>query len=252
MIARIGPPRQTVVIAHRACPRDAPENSLQGIRMAASLGADYVEVDVRRTRDGVPVLMHDPLLRRTTDTWWPVWTVTSSRLRSARMRSGGEPIPLLADVLAQLPDGLGLAIDIKDATAAPAVLAEVRRRDALGRVLLWSQKGRAVRHLARAQPGVEVALLRDTHTPGADERLIRDAVRWGANAISIHEDALARPLLDRARQRGLRVYAWLQGEPAGYGDAGQRLDGVVTDWVAETRRLLAQASRRGPTPGPEA
>ena len=221
-----------------------------GIHTAASLGADFVEIDVRRTRDGVPVLMHDRLLHRTTDNWWPVWTVPSLRLRNVRLRADGEPVPLLADVLEQLPDGLGLAIDIKDATAAPAVLAEVRRCDALDRVLFWSQKGRAVRHLARAQVGTEVALLRDTHSPRADERLIRDAVRWGANAISIHEDALKRPLLDRARQRGLRVYAWLQDDPTRYDVAGRRLDGVVTDWVAETRRVLAHAER--PTPGQEA
>ncbi len=241
MIARIGPPRQTVVIAHRTCPRDAPENSLDGIRTAASLGADYVEIDIRRTLDGVPVLMHDPLLRRTTDSWWPVWTVTSRRLRNVRLREDGGPVPLLADVLGQLPDSLGLAIDIKDATAAAAVLAEVRRCDALDRVLFWSQKGRAVRHLTSAQGGIEVALLRDTHTPKADERLIRDAVRWGASAISIHEEAVKRPLLDRAKQRGLRVYAWLQDEPARYDVVDGRLDGVVTDWVAETRRALARA-----------
>jgi glycerophosphoryl diester phosphodiesterase len=244
MIARIGPQRQTVVVAHRTCPRDAPENSLEGIRTAASLGADYVEIDVRRTRDRVPVLLHDPLLRRTTDAWWPVWMMTSSRLRRARVRAGGTPVPLLADVLAQLPEGLGLAIDIKDATAAPAVLAEVLRADALDRVLLWSQRGRAVRHLAGAGLGAEVALLRDTHTPRADERLLRDAIRWGATAVSIHETALERPVLHRAREQGLRVYAWLQGEPARYGAEGSRLDGVVTDWVAETRQVLAQASRR--------
>ena len=93
--------------------------------------------------------------------------MTSRRLRNVRLRADGEPVPLLADVLGQLPDGLGLAIDIKDATAAPAVLAEVRRYDALDRVLFWSQKGRAVRHLTSAQSGIEVALLRDTHTPRA-------------------------------------------------------------------------------------
>ena len=50
-----------VIIAHRTSPRDAPENSLEGIRRSAELGADYVEVDVRLTRDGVPVMLHDAL-----------------------------------------------------------------------------------------------------------------------------------------------------------------------------------------------
>ena len=52
---------------------------------------------------------------------------------------------------------------------------------------------------------------------------------------------MKRPLLDRAKQRGLRVYTWLQDEPARYDVVDGRLDGVVTDWVAETRRALARA-----------
>ena len=55
-----------VIIAHRTSPLDAPENSLEGIRRSAELGADYVEIDVRLTRDGVPVMLHDGLLLRTT------------------------------------------------------------------------------------------------------------------------------------------------------------------------------------------
>ena len=53
-----------VIIAHRTSPRDAPENSLAGIRRSAELEADYVEIDVRLTRDGVPVMLHDALLLR--------------------------------------------------------------------------------------------------------------------------------------------------------------------------------------------
>ncbi len=61
-----------VIIAHRTSPRDAPENSLAGIARSAELGADYVEIDVRLTRDGVPVMLHDALLLRTTGRPWPV------------------------------------------------------------------------------------------------------------------------------------------------------------------------------------
>ena len=53
-----------LIIAHRACPQHAPENSIAGIRRAAELGADGVEVDVQRTLDGVPILMHDSTLGR--------------------------------------------------------------------------------------------------------------------------------------------------------------------------------------------
>ncbi len=55
----------SAIIAHRTCPRHATENSLEGIRKAAELGADGVEIDVQRTLDGVPILMHDKTLWRT-------------------------------------------------------------------------------------------------------------------------------------------------------------------------------------------
>ena len=230
---------RTLVIAHRTCPLGAPENSLEGVRLAASVGADYVEIDIRRTSDGVPVLMHDPLLGRTTGRWWPVRATSSRRMREVRLRANGERVPSLADVLEQLPDGLGLAVDIKDAGAAPAVLAEVRRRNATDRVLLWSQRGRAVRYLAQAADGIEVALLRDTHDAAGDQRFLHDAVRWGARAISVHEGSLARDLPCRAHARGLRVYTWFQDLARQRGGVTSGLDGVVTDWVAEARRELA-------------
>lgn len=55
------------VIGHRGAARHAPENTLPGLRMAARLGCAMVEVDVRLSRDGVPFLLHDETLERTTD-----------------------------------------------------------------------------------------------------------------------------------------------------------------------------------------
>jgi glycerophosphoryl diester phosphodiesterase len=55
------------VIGHRGAARLAPENTLAGLRMAAALGANCVEFDVRLTKDGVPVLFHDDTMDRTTD-----------------------------------------------------------------------------------------------------------------------------------------------------------------------------------------
>lgn len=221
-----------LVIAHRTCPRHAPENSLEGVRRAAELGADLVEVDVRRTRDGIPVLCHDPLLWRTARRPWPVWAVASPRLRSVRLRHGGERVPFLADLLRDLPPDLGVAIDIKHASAAAATLAEVHRHGVADRVLLWSQKSRAVRYLARSAPGTEVALLRDTRDDRTDRRMLDDAERWGATAVSVHQSRVTQELVDEAHRRGLRVHAWFQ-DP----DTQRRLlpfvDGVVTDWVED-------------------
>ena len=234
----------TVVIAHRTLPRDAPENSLAGIRAAAASGADYVEVDVRRTRDGVPVLLHDPTLVRT---GWKLRRIRSMTLDEvARLKlRGGHVLPTLADALAQAPDALGFALDTKDPGAAPATLAAVEEAQVTDRVLLWSKHEEAVRHyVARAPAGTEVALLRDTRGPADTNRYLEEAVSLGATAVSVHQDVLDDALVERAHDRGLTIHCWFQSLDVQAARSGVPVDGIVTDWPEDAIRRLAALGRR--------
>lgn len=226
------------IIAHRTCPLDAAENSIAGVRRAAELGADYVEVDVRRTRDGVPVLMHDPLLVRTAGSWWPVRLASSGTLERSRLRANGEPVPTFAAALEALPDGLGMAVDIKHSSAANATLDEVVRQDKQDRVLLWSQHVGAATYLAEHATGIEVALLRDTFNERATEEFLDDAARIGVHAVSVHEGVLTEGLVAEARERGLGVYSWVR-DPAHHEEKmATGLLGLITDYPLEAQRLL--------------
>src|SRR3990172_2274516 len=82
-----------LIIAHRACPQHAPENSIEGIRRAAELGAGGVEVDVQRTLDGVPVLMHDWTLGRTAGLPFPVRLLPYALARRLRLQGRARPLP---------------------------------------------------------------------------------------------------------------------------------------------------------------
>ncbi len=232
-----------LIIAHRTSPRDAPENSIAGIRRSAELGADHVEVDVRLTRDGVPVMLHDGLLLRTTLRPWPVSWATAKGLRRARLRQSGERIPTFAEAIAALPEGMGVAIDTKAPDAADAVVAELRRQGALHRALLWAQSERAVRRYAELVrgEGVEVALLRDALTPEATEQFLSDAVEFGASAISAHQDTVDHALIERAHGRGLKVHCWFQDLATQARLAGLPLDGIVTDWPVDARERIGGA-----------
>jgi glycerophosphoryl diester phosphodiesterase len=228
-----------VIIAHRTSPYDAPENSLAGIRRSAELGADYVELDVRRTRDGVPVLLHDPLLLRTTGRPWLVSWATAAGLRKARLRGSGEPVPTFAEAVAALPEGVGFAVDTKDPGAAEAVVDELRRQGRLGDCLLWAQSERAVRWYAThaGSEAAEVALLRDAHGPEAIDRFLGDAVAFGATAISAHQATVDEAFIDRAHGEGLKVHCWFQDQDTQRRLASLPLDGIVTDWPVEARQL---------------
>ena len=229
-----------LVIAHRTCPRDAPENSLEGIARAAELRADLVEVDARCTRDGVPILMHDPHTLRTTGRPYLVGKMSSGTAAKLNLRGGRETVPTLAHTLEASAPNLGVAIDIKDATAGPAVVDVVRATAVDAPVLLWSQHMDVVDHTARAMPELESSLLRDTHTVDEHRRLLDDAVACGARGVSAHWDAVSPDFLADTVARGIAVYSWCKRRAALADKLDLPLAGIVTDWPAEVRAALAR------------
>ena len=229
-----------LVIAHRTCPRDAPENSLEGIARAVELGADLVEVDARCTRDGVPILMHDPHTLRTTGRPYFVGKMSSGTAATLRLRGSSETVPSLAHALDSLAPNLGVAIDIKDPTAGPAVVDAVRGAAVDAPVLLWSQHMNVVEHTARAMPELESSLLRDTHTTDEHRRFLDDAVACDARGVSAHWDAVSADFMADAIARGIAVYSWCKRRAALADKLDLPLAGIVTDWPAEVRAALAR------------
>jgi len=120
------------VIGHRGAAARAPENTLAGLCEAHALGAKWVEFDVMLTADGVPVLIHDETLERTTDGRGEVARHTAAEIRSLDAgawfapRFAGERVPTLAeavDLLVRL--GLSVNVEIKPATGYAAATGEV-------------------------------------------------------------------------------------------------------------------------------
>ena len=222
-----------VVVAHRTCPRHVAENSLAGIELAGTLGADAVEVDVRLTRDGVAVLVHDRTLLKVAG--WPLPTrfFSFERLRRMRRRDDGLQIPTFEEALAALPEGVVMAIDVKEDRAAPVVTTVVRRLGVEDRVLLWVRSTACVRHFGEALPGVERALLRDTRTVAGTQRLLEDAEQSGADGISAHWDRISPEFVADAHGRGLKVFAMAQDVESQASKLAAGLDGIVTDWPEE-------------------
>jgi len=119
------------VIGHRGAAAAAPENTLAGIRKAHAQGAAWVEFDVKLTRDGVPVLMHDDRLERTTDGRGRVRERTLAEIRA--LDAGGwfdpafrgEPVPTFEETLALCRElGLGINVEIKPCKGREAETTE--------------------------------------------------------------------------------------------------------------------------------
>lgn len=144
-IRRIADPRGGIIaIAHRGCHAAAPtrgmagtlpENSRAGLLRCAALGVEVMETDVRRTRDGYLVMIHDDSVDRTTDGTGKVADLTLAQIRALRLRDdeGGagtalthERVPTLDELLALAKGRIVLNLDVKDAIYGEVVDAVVR------------------------------------------------------------------------------------------------------------------------------
>jgi glycerophosphoryl diester phosphodiesterase len=128
------------IIGHRGACGYAPENTVESVRTAHQLGAKWVELDVKLTKDGVPIIFHDDDLDRTTNGAGPVMLATLEDIRQLEAGSwfgdsfAGIPVPTLeemVDVLLEL--GLGFNLEIKPCPSREIETAEVAL-DVLSRI----------------------------------------------------------------------------------------------------------------------
>lgn len=104
--------RTFFVVAHRTGGFGAPENSVEGVRRAVEFGIPLIETDIRFTKDGTWVMMHDPKINRTTNMKGNVSEKTWAELQAARL-SDGESIPRFQDEYAASRGRAILVLDLK-------------------------------------------------------------------------------------------------------------------------------------------
>ena len=167
MLVLLDPSRRPV-IGHRGNRARAPEDTLVSFAQAVTIGVDALEMDLHLSRDGVPVVIHDPTLDRTTDGTGAVAERSAAELarvdagarfstdggRTRPYRGMGIGIPTLEEVLVAHPT-IPLILEIKAREAAGPVLALLQRMNATGRVLMGSFHDEALTTFSEA--GIPVA-----------------------------------------------------------------------------------------------
>jgi len=245
-LARLIPPEQRrwLRVGHRGASGHVTENSASGFRLAARLGADMVELDVRITRDGVPVVIHDEMLDRVTTGRGRVADRTWEELRPLRLRNTrtGEPMDeglmTFADALALCrEEAIGAYVDIKDSAAIPAVVAAIREHFPPHAVIVGSNRAEDVRTLRQLAPELPAAWL--VGLPPRDlAHLLAELEELGGTYLHLcWENAGPRPdqLLTRAdvelvHRAGKGVVCWHEERPdviAGLRQLG--VDAVCSD-----------------------
>ncbi|WP_329137135.1 glycerophosphodiester phosphodiesterase [Streptomyces sp. NBC_01476] len=219
-------------VAHRGDPYHFRENTLPSVRSALSKGADVVEVDVRLTRDGVPVLLHDPTLERLWGHPTEVGALTAAEV--AQLTGGG--VPTLAAALEELRAHTTgrLLLDLTEPEQVGTVLAAVRDAGAADRVYYCGELT-AMFEVRAHQPAAEVAMTWKTTARPPAGLLAELAPRWLNYRF---------PLADRAtvawtHDHGFLAAAWT----ADWGRSMSRLlaagvDAITTNRLDALRRLL--------------
>jgi len=234
------------VIAHRGASGYVLENSRQALELAWRQGADRVEIDVRVTRDGRPVVLHDSTLNRTTTGQGPVAHFDWEELSKVRLKNG-EPLLPLEEALDLLRGRVQVYLDVKDPRAAPGVSGQVQKLDG---VIVGSTEPDTLSQVKARVPKVATSLLvRELDDP------VGKAVRAGADYVHLCWERLADPvarvnttLIEEAKAAGLGVILWHE-EREHMLKQIRRLSeiyGVCTNVPDRARRILALSS--GPPP----
>ncbi|MDI3388366.1 glycerophosphodiester phosphodiesterase [Streptomyces sp. B-S-A8] len=187
-------------VAHRGDPYRARENTLPSLRSAFAAGADAVETDVRLTRDGVPVLLHDETLSRLWGHDRPLAQLSAAEVRG--LTGGG--VPTLAEALAATP-GRRLLLDLPGASAQAArtVVGTVHDCGAAERVS-YCAGPRTMARVREADPAAELALTWTTLAPVRPAVIEELRPRW----LNYRFGLLSRDLVARIHRDGLLVSAW--------------------------------------------
>jgi glycerophosphoryl diester phosphodiesterase len=190
------------IYAHRGASIEFAENTLAAFRRAVELGSPGAELDVHLTKDGYPVVIHDDSVDRTTNGSGKVADLTLQEIQ--RLNAGdGEVVPTLRQVLDVVSGRLVLDIEVKEASAAAAVLSEVDRYPDL-RWLISSFYWDALRFVRGQRPDAELWVL----WPSATDAAIDIAQEVNATILNLEYSTVTAEQVERLKRLGIGVGVW--------------------------------------------
>ena len=248
-----------LIIGHRGASAVAPENTLAAFREAIAVGADGIEFDVRLTRDGVPVVIHDSSLRRTGGlsprvgemTWLEVVKVDVGSWFSGAFAN--ETVPSLVQLFDLFQsNSLTLYLEMKcDSAAEYAPLAEaccrlIAERRLQERVMIECFQLPALKVVHEIDSDIKTVALFEPSISNpsvlSDQRIINKATEVGAVAIALHHRLARRSLVEKAKDAGMHVAVWTVDDPIWVERARTLgIDALITNNPAElikTRNVL--------------
>lgn len=228
-----------LIIGHRGAGGLAPENTMAALAAGVEVGADMLEIDVRLTKDGVPIVIHDSRLLRTHRLRESVAGLTYEELS---MLTAEQPIPTLAEVLDTYFGTILLNIELKARGSGQVVLQlltsrYIKKSKHWDNVILSSFKGAELLSIRRQAPKANLAMLHNENPFlfVAYQRFVQ------FTAVGFHRLYLNRFALEIAKKAGLFVYVYTVDRPGALPSLEkQGVEGVVTNYPDKFHDALEQ------------
>lgn len=235
------------VMAHRGLSADAPENTLYAFSDAISVGADFIELDVQQTRDGVLVVMHDSNLKRTTGVNKDIWDVDYADIQDLDAGSWFDPayanarIPTLEETLQFVDKRAKLNIEIKPTKHGSDTLEQdvaelITRYQYTDACYVTSFSYGSLKKVKEANPEIRTGYLM--------------SVAYGqfyslkyADAFSLNKVFVTSQVVNAAHQQGKQIFAWTVNSMSEVRSlCNLHVDSIITDDPVMVQNVISRDS----------
>lgn len=235
------------VMAHRGLSADAPENTLYAFSDAISAGADFIELDMQQTRDGVLVVMHDSNLKRTTGVNKDIWDVDYADIQDLDAGSWFDPayanarIPTLEETLQFVDKRAKLNIEIKPTKHGSDTLEQdvaelITRYQYTDACYVTSFSYGSLKKVKEANPEIRTGYLM--------------SVAYGqfyslkyADAFSLNKVFVTSQVVNAAHQQGKQIFAWtVNGMSEVRSLCNLHVDSIITDDPVMVQNVISRDS----------
>lgn len=249
--------KKTLVIAHRGDSGAAPENTLAAIQRAIEIGVDMIEIDVHLTKDGIPVVIHDDTINRTSDGKGRVRELTFEQLQ--KFDSGawfsekykGEKIPSLQQVLSLIYGKCGLLIEVKHGSGKypgieKRVLDLIIKNNAQSWCIMQSFNSEVLSILSKLGSSIEMHKLVTGDIPllplHVDYKLRKGRIYQYRNASGINPNHrfVNKKVVEKIHSLNKKIFTWTVNDDSVMKKMiAAGVDGIITNYPSKLKALLS-------------
>ncbi len=238
--------RYTEVTAHRGASREYPENTMTAFKAAKELNADWIELDVKQTKDHKIIVSHDTNLKRVTGVNLKTWEATYAeieKLDAGSLKSSqfkGEKIPLLDDVIKWAKkNNIKLNIELKptghEQNFERQVIEIIKENNFISECVVASQVHDVLETVKNIDKNIKTAYVMGLAL--GDITTITNADYFSVEATSITSD-----MVDKVHQKGQQIYAWtVNTEESINKMISLNVDNIITDDVKLANELVIKS-----------